>query len=171
MTQKIDTDKFIALLIETFCKRQGIDRRYANTYLDDVLEQMGFKVVDGEIVEINKLANEEPASKDLEEEIERYLKHSLAVKFPTTDVASIKADVRYIAHHFANWQKQQMMHDLWHKGSDHPNNKHPYPVLNPDTQEMAFAYYNNGWNFDRDYDPGKNLLWFDIEKILPHQTH
>ena len=43
----------------------------------------------------------------LEEEIENYLKDSLAVKFPTTNVESIKADVRYIARHFANWQKKQ----------------------------------------------------------------
>lgn len=49
---KVDTDKFIALLIETYCQRQGIDRRYVQTYLDDVLEKMGFKVENGEIVEL-----------------------------------------------------------------------------------------------------------------------
>lgn len=49
---KIDTDKFIALLIETYCKRQGIDRTVVQTYMDDVLEQMGFRVENGEIVEI-----------------------------------------------------------------------------------------------------------------------
>ena len=50
---------------------------------------------------------ENPASEDLEEEINAYLKVSLAVKFPTLDIESIKADVRYIARHFAEWQKQQ----------------------------------------------------------------
>ena len=49
---KVDTDKFIALLIETYCKRVSIDRKIAQTIMDDVLEQMGFKVENGEIVEI-----------------------------------------------------------------------------------------------------------------------
>lgn len=49
---KIDTDKFIALLIETYCRRMGIDRTMVATILDDVLEQMGFRVENGEIVEI-----------------------------------------------------------------------------------------------------------------------
>lgn len=51
---KVDTDKFIALLVELFCDRQGIDRRYASTYIDEVLEKMGFKIKDGEIIELNK---------------------------------------------------------------------------------------------------------------------
>lgn len=59
------------------------------------------------------------------------------------------------------------MADIWHKESEHPNNRHPYPVINPDTQEMAFAYYDLGWHFDRDYNPGDNMMWMDIEKILP----
>lgn len=50
---KVDTDKFIALLVETYCRRQGIDRNVMRTYFDDVLEQMGFKVENGEIVELN----------------------------------------------------------------------------------------------------------------------
>ncbi len=49
---KVDTDKFIALLVETYCRRQGIDRKIVQTYIDDVLEQMGFKVENGEIVEL-----------------------------------------------------------------------------------------------------------------------
>lgn len=71
----------------------------------------------------------------------------------------------------AKWRKQQMMKELWHKGTDNPGNKHPYPVINPDTQEMAFAYYDQRfglWEFDRDYNPGRNMLWLDIEKILPN---
>ena len=110
---------------------------------------------------------EEPVSEDLEEEIENYIKDSLAIKFPTTDKEQIKADIRYIARHFAEWQRKQLMKELWHKDTDYPGNKHPYPVINPDTQEMAFAYYYYGWNFDRDYNPGCNMLWLDIEKILP----
>ena len=50
---KVDTDKFIALMIETYCRRMGIDRTAVVTILDDVLEQMGFKVENGEIVELN----------------------------------------------------------------------------------------------------------------------
>jgi len=59
--------------------------------------------------------------------------------------------------------------EIWHKADDHPNNRHPYPVINPDTQEMEFAYYDvlSGWQFDRDYNPGRNMLWMDVEKILP----
>lgn len=49
---KVDTDKFIALLVETYCRRQGLDRKIVQTYIDDVLEQMGFKVENGEIVEL-----------------------------------------------------------------------------------------------------------------------
>ena len=63
--------------------------------------------------------------------------------------------------------KEQM--NIWHKADDHPNNRHPYPVIDPDTQEMAFAYYDqrfDQWEFDRSYNPGRNMLWLDIEKIL-----
>jgi DNA-directed RNA polymerase subunit alpha len=49
---KVDTDKFIALLVETYCRGKGIDRKIVHTYIDDVLEQMGFKVENGEIVEL-----------------------------------------------------------------------------------------------------------------------
>lgn len=49
---KVNTDKFIALLVETYCRRQGLDRKVVQTYIDDVLEQMGFKVENGEIVEL-----------------------------------------------------------------------------------------------------------------------
>lgn len=58
---KVDTDKFIALLIETYCRRMGIDRTMVNTILDDVLEKMGFKVENGNIVEIKPAAPEVPA--------------------------------------------------------------------------------------------------------------
>jgi len=58
---KVDTDKFIALLIETYCRRMGIDRTMVNTILDDVLEQMGFKVENGNIVEIKPATPEVPA--------------------------------------------------------------------------------------------------------------
>jgi hypothetical protein len=51
---KVDTDKFIALLIETYCRRMGIDRTLVATILDDVLEKMGFKVDNGEIVELTR---------------------------------------------------------------------------------------------------------------------
>ncbi len=53
---KVDTDKFIALLVETYCRRRGIDRKIVQTYIDDVLEQMGFKVENGEIVELKPKA-------------------------------------------------------------------------------------------------------------------
>lgn len=54
---------------------------------------------------------EGPVSEDLEEEIQKHLKECLNVKFPTTDIESIKKDVEYTARHFANWQKKQMMKD------------------------------------------------------------
>ena len=59
---KIDTDKFIALLIETYCRRMGIDRTIVATILDDVLEQMGFRVENGEIVEIPGKAPRTPGN-------------------------------------------------------------------------------------------------------------
>lgn len=49
---KVNTDKFIALLVEIYCKRNGIDRTLVGTILDDVLEKMGFKVENGNIVEL-----------------------------------------------------------------------------------------------------------------------
>lgn len=55
---KVDTDKFIVLLIEAYCRRMGIDRTMVNTILDDVLEKMGFKVENGNIVEIKPAAPE-----------------------------------------------------------------------------------------------------------------
>lgn len=58
---KVDTDKFIALLVETYCRRAGIDRTAVNTILDDVLEQMGFKVENEDIVDIVELKPKAPA--------------------------------------------------------------------------------------------------------------
>lgn len=63
--------------------------------------------------------------------------------------------------------RNQMMNEIWKNGLESPDNKHPYPVINLDTQEMAFAFYEHGWHFDRDYNPGRNMIWLDIEKILP----
>ena len=59
---KVDTDKFIALLIETYCRRMGIDRTMVATILDDVLEQMGFRVENGEIVAIPGKAPRTPGN-------------------------------------------------------------------------------------------------------------
>ena len=60
-----------------------------------------------------------------------------------------------------------LVKQIWHKESEHPDNKHPYPVINPDTGEMAFAYYDLGWHFDRDYKHSTKMMWLDIERILP----
>lgn len=130
----------------------------------------------------------EPVSEGIENELERFaysLPHSADGFWPKDiDPKSVEARTKYgvhhywsyeqvtnIARHFAEWQREQLMKELWHKGTDNPGNQHPYPVINPDTQEMAFAYYNQRlgwWEFDRDYNPGCNMLWLDIEKILPN---
>ena len=60
-----------------------------------------------------------------------------------------------------------LVKQIWHKESEHPDNKQPYPVINPDTGEMAFAYYDLGWHFDRDYKHSVKMMWLDIERILP----
>ena len=52
------------------------------------------------------LEREQPVCEDLEEEIERYIPTSLAVKFPTTDIETIKSDIRYIARHFYELGRQ-----------------------------------------------------------------
>lgn len=64
--------------------------------------------------------------------------------------------------------EKELINSLWHKANDDPGNRHPYPVLNPDG-EMAFAYYEKlcGWQFDRDFPRSANMLWLDIERILP----
>ena len=66
--------------------------------------------------------------------------------------------------------RKQLMAEIWHKESEDPGNRHPYPVLNPDG-EMAYAYYEElcGWQFDRDFKRSTRMLWLDIEKILPKQ--
>ena len=66
--------------------------------------------------------------------------------------------------------RKQLMAEIWHKESEHPDNRNPYPVLNPDG-EMAYAYYEElcGWQFDRDFKHSVNMLWLDIEKILPKE--
>lgn len=46
-------------------------------------------------------------SEDLEKEIQRHLKDCLDIKFPTTDIESIKKDVEFTARYFAKWQKEQ----------------------------------------------------------------
>lgn len=50
---------------------------------------------------------QEPVSEDLEQEIQRHLKDCLDVKFPTTDIESIKKDVEFTARHFAKWQEEK----------------------------------------------------------------
>lgn len=46
--------------------------------------------------------NKQP-TEGLEEEIERYISESLAIKFPTLNVEAIKSDIRHTARHFAEW--------------------------------------------------------------------
>ena len=108
---------------------------------------------------------EEPVNEDLDDEIVDWCNHLDYVDF---DYEAI----RDAARHIANWQKQKLMNELWHKGTDNPGNQHPYPVINPDTREMTFAYYNQRlgwWEFNYcDYNPGRNMLWLDIEKIIPN---
>jgi hypothetical protein len=79
------------------------------------------------------------------------------------EAAEVIAELEEVA------QRDGLIAEIWHKGTEPPSNKHPYPVINPDTQEMAFAYYYLGWHYDRDYNPGHNMLWMDIEKILPKE--
>lgn len=113
---------------------------------------------------------EKPVSEDLEEEFNRFLDEEEGVPRMWHSDEQMEWGMD-IARHFAEWQREQLMKELWHKGTDDPGNKHPYPVINPDTQEMAFAYYDQRfglWEFDRDYNPGRNMLWLDIEKILPN---
>lgn len=50
---------------------------------------------------------QEPVSEDLEQEIQRHLKDCLDVKFPTTDIESVKKDVEFTARHFAKWQEEK----------------------------------------------------------------
>ena len=40
-------------MVEAYYRIHDIDRKTTRTFIDDVLEQMGFKVENGEIVELN----------------------------------------------------------------------------------------------------------------------
>lgn len=64
---------------------------------------------------LDSLESEKPMQDGLEEEIERYIPTSLAVKFPTTDIETIKSDIRYIARRFAKWGAEHLK-----KGNDIP---------------------------------------------------
>lgn len=113
---------------------------------------------------------QEPVCEDLNKEFNRFIVNEEGVPRFLSYEKQIEWGLD-IARHFAEWQREQLMKELWHKGKDNPGNKHPYPVINPDTQEMAFAYYDQRfglWEFDRDYHPGRNMLWLDIEKIIPN---
>ena len=59
---------------------------------------------------------EESVSDDLEQEIQRHLKDCLDVKFPTTDIESIKKDVEFTARHFAKWQEEKDKRILQEEG-------------------------------------------------------
>ena len=50
---------------------------------------------------------QEPDGESLEAEFDRYIK-----KIAPTSIISGKIDLRDMAHHFANWQKQQMMKNI-----------------------------------------------------------
>lgn len=54
--------------------------------------------------ELKELPEQNETNK-LEKEIDSYIKTSLAIKFPTTDPKMIESDIRYIAHYFYNWTK------------------------------------------------------------------
>lgn len=86
------------------------------------------------------------------------------------DEIECKHEVRRIANELLPLARKQLMAEIWHKESEHPGNRHPYPVLNPDG-EMAYAYYEElcGWQFDRDFKRSTRMLWLDIEKILPKE--
>lgn len=49
---------------------------------------------------------------DLEDEIKKHIQDCLDVKFPTTDIESIKKDVEYTARHFAEWQRKRDIGNL-----------------------------------------------------------
>lgn len=123
-----------------------------------------------------------------------YSKDGELVEYDVAIEAVEKANKAFIEKAGDEWKKQQMMKEavsatidssfcirslrkelmaeIWHKSENHPDNRHPYPVINPDTKEMAFAYYDkilSRWVFDRNYNPGRNMLWMDVEKILPKE--
>jgi hypothetical protein len=91
-----------------------------------------------------------------------------------TDTGAIR--VSDLCNDVANYLESQkdaeknLINSIWHKESENPGNRHPYPVLNPDG-EMAYAYYEElcGWQFDRDFKRSTRMLWLDIEKILPKE--
>ena len=65
-------------------------------YIDDLLK------LDNSCQSCDNL-QEEPVSEDLEEEIDNYVKRN------GYDGLDSKEEVKYIANHFANWQKEKMM--------------------------------------------------------------
>lgn len=95
--------------------------------------------------------------------------HTGTKELPAERTVELEAE---IAPFVLEASRKELMAEIWHKSENHPDNRHPYPVINPDTKEMAFAYYDkilSRWVFDSNYNPGRNMLWMDIEKILPKE--
>ena len=104
--------------------------------------------------EINEAANKYVESKEL-----------VLMAYSPEYIEDVKKDMEIAFKAGANW----MSENIWRKKSDIPENKHPYPVVNLDTGELAFGFYDKvyGWQFDRDYNESENMLWLDIEKMPP----
>ena len=126
---------------------------------------------------IEEKARKESVSEDLEKTAIKAFQLALSnILFANTSTEELSVErivdlAIEIAPYVLKAARKQLMDEIWHKESKHPNNRHPYPVLNPDG-EMAFAYYDKlcGWQFDRDFKWSANMLWLDIEKILPKEN-
>ena len=72
-----------------------------DTYTRNILDRLKSNIDTLEVKEVQ----EESVSEDLEEEIDNYVKRN------GYDGLDSIEEVKYIANHFAEWQKQQMMKD------------------------------------------------------------
>ena len=89
-----DKDK-LKLLID------AIDYSFWNPVDKDYNKELTYPVID-KVKYIKRLIMEEPVSEDFETEWQNYFKYR-------GDVATV--NIKDLARHFANWQKQQMMKD------------------------------------------------------------
>ena len=109
---------------------------------------------------IHEYCKEEPVSEDLEEEIDNY------IKWNGYDGLDSREEVKYIANHFAKWQKES----LWKPadGDDLPEYEREVVVFTQDfpndagIMKVAIAHIPNHKGFD-----GKSLLTGKVE----HYTH
>ena len=111
---------------------------------------------------------EEPASKDLEEEIKKMQRHYKTIEEYDGQYATLYAsDIEHIARHFTTWQKDrdQFQIDMAHDGGYMEGQDYAREQMMKDKkwlQDNHKKIYNNGW--DEGFGDGRDSMEEDMMK-------